>query len=160
MTTPRETPLENPYSQSGCFFCGQDNPVGLKLRFARVEGKEELVCRWRPDRRYLGLGRVLHGGIQCGLFDEIMGWTAHHFSQGPGVTQEVSVRYLAPLFIDRPLELRCRVVERKERRIFMEAEIRDHQGRVCSRARGSYALMDPERFARLVQDQPEPPPAE
>jgi hypothetical protein len=34
------------------------------------------------------LGRILHGGIQSGLFDEIMGWTAMHVTKQVGVTRD------------------------------------------------------------------------
>ncbi len=146
-----ETPLENPFSGAGCFFCGQQNPAGTRLRFSRVEGeRRQLVARWTPDQRYRGLGRVLHGGIQSGLFDEIMGWTAHHFSQGPGVTAEIHVKYLGPLYIGDPLELRCWVTESHRRKVHLAATITDHHGRVCAEAHGVYVMMNPERFHQLV----------
>lgn len=146
-----ETPLQSTYSGSGCFFCGPDNPAGTQLKFFRVEGeRRELVTRWTPDERYRGLGQVLHGGIQSGMFDEIMGWTAHHFSQGPGVTAEIHVKYLGPLYIGQPLELRCWVTDSDERKFHLAAAITNHEGKVCAQAEGVYVMMDPERFRGLV----------
>lgn len=150
-TSDLEVPLQSPYSQDGCFFCGKANPHGAQLEFSLAgNGEREVLCRWVPDRRFLGLGRVLHGGIQGGMFDEIMGWSAHHFSGNPGVTVELEVRYLAPLYIGNPLEMRCRVLEMDQRRVRMEAWISDHEGKVCARAQGSYAPMEEKKFFALV----------
>lgn len=146
-----ETPIEGTYSGTGCFFCGKDNPAGAQLEFARVDGSDqELVSRWVPDKRFRGLGRVLHGGIQSGVFDEIMGWTAHHFCGRPGVTAELRVRYLGPLYIGEPLELRCRVAEADDKKMRLEARILNPEGKVCAEAKGVYVMMAEERFLALV----------
>lgn len=149
--TNGETPLSNPYSEAGCFFCGPENPAGPHLRFFRVEGERfELVARWTPDERYRGLGQVLHGGIQAGMLDEIMGWTAHQFSEGPGVTAEMRIKYLGPLYIGNPLELRCWVEEADERKVHLHGVINDHENKLCAEAFGVYVMMSPERFTSLV----------
>jgi|Deesub1362A_J573_1020465.scaffolds.fasta_scaffold10336_1 acyl-coenzyme A thioesterase PaaI-like protein len=144
-------PLNNPYSDQGCFFCGPANPIGLKLRFFEASTEPpELMCRWTPGEHYRGLGRVLHGGLQCGLFDEIMGWTTHHFTGQSAVTGEINVRFHGPIYIGSPLELRCRITGREGRRVYLAAEIRNHQGRECSTAQGYYVLVPAERFAQIV----------
>jgi acyl-coenzyme A thioesterase PaaI-like protein len=151
-----ETPLANPYSRNECFFCGPDNPSGLRLEFLRVESEPpELLCRWTPPQRFNGLGRILHGGIQSGLFDEIMGWTAHQFTGQPSVTGELHIEFLGPIYVGEPLEVRCRLVEVQGRHVRLSAEIRGPQGRLGSRALGTYVMVSPKRFADLTQA-PEP----
>ncbi len=143
--------ITNQYSQGGCFFCGATNPVGLRLTFlVREPDTREVICRWEPPLVYAGFGRILHGGIQSGIFDEIMGWTAMHVTGKVGVTSSLDVRFLTPLFVEQQIEARCRVSRIEGSRIHLSAEITDENGVVCTEAEGAYALMDPAQFERLV----------
>jgi acyl-coenzyme A thioesterase PaaI-like protein len=144
--------IENPYESDGtCFFCGSRNPVGLKLAFYETESEpKELVCKWVPSVVYKGFGRVLHGGIQSGLFDEIMGWTALHITHKVGVTASLNVEFLEPLYIEQEIEVRCRVGSLNGSRLNLVAEIKNAAGAVCSRANGTYVLMEHDRFNVLV----------
>lgn len=145
--------IENPYSGGGCFFCGPANPIGLKLRFYETDDEpKELVCRWQPDKLYRGLGSVLHGGIQCGLFDEIMGWTTHYLMGESAVTGELHTKFLKPVRLTQEIEVRCHIDEIKGREVWLEAEIKDSAGQVCTKARGSYILISQERFEAIMGD--------
>lgn len=150
----RLTPLDNDYPGNMCFFCGQANPVGLRLRFLRTaDDPPEVVCRHTPDRRHSGLGSLLHGGISSGMLDEIMGWTAHGVLRRAAVTAELRVEFLGPLYVGRPLEARCRVAGVEGRRVLLEASITDHQGLVAVRGTGVYVQISPERFAAVTGGQ-------
>ena len=143
--------LPSLYGAGECFFCGPNNPIGLKLTFYETETEpKEVVCRWTPARVFKGLGKVLHGGIQSGLFDEIMGWTALHRTNEIGVTSNIEVRFLKPLFVDQEIEVRCRVASRDGAKINLAAEIKNSAGNVCTRATGTYVLMSREKFDKLV----------
>ncbi len=145
--------IPNPYGREGCFFCGPTNPVGLKLNFYETDGQpHELVCTWVPTPVFKGFGRVLHGGIQSGLFDEIMGWTAFHLTKKVGLTGQLNVRFLKPLFIEQEIEVRCRIESHKGSRVSLTAEIKDSRGEICTTATGTYVLMEPEKFTELVGD--------
>ena len=139
--------LPNPYRNGECFFCGHANPIGLKLEFYETENEpNELLCKWRPSNLFTGFGKILHGGIQSGLFDEIMGWTTLHFTRQAGVTSNLNVEFLKPLYVGQEIEVRCRVVSTEGSRIGLAAEILNGDGQVCSQATGTYILMEPERF--------------
>ncbi|TMJ13562.1 MAG: PaaI family thioesterase, partial [Bacillati bacterium ANGP1] len=43
----------------GCFACGQDNPIGLRLRFT-TEG-DAVRAEFTPGVQYQGYDGVLHG---------------------------------------------------------------------------------------------------
>jgi uncharacterized protein (TIGR00369 family) len=144
-------PLQNPYPGGGCFFCGPKNPIGLKLDFFITDGEpQELVCRWQPGQHYRGLGDVLHGGIQCGLFDEIMGWTTHFLIGPSAVTGELKANFLKPVRLGQEIEVRCRIAEIKGREVWLEAEIKNSDGQVCTKARGSYVQISEERFNAIM----------
>jgi len=145
--------LPSVYGAGECFFCGPNNPIGLKLTFFETETEpKELVCRWTPTRVFKGLGKVLHGGIQGGLFDEIMGWTAMHRTNEIGVTSNIEIRFLKPLFVDQEIEVRCRVDSRDGAKINLGAEIKNSAGDVCTKATGTYVLMSREKFEKLVDE--------
>lgn len=143
--------LDNPYSEGGCFFCSPSNPVGLKLIFQETETEpNELVCRWFAAPPYKGLGRIVHGGIQSGLFDEIMGWTTHYLTRQVGVTSALTVQFLKPLYIEQEIEVRCRIASREGSRVNLAAEIKNSRGDICTTAVGTYVVMDREKFDRAV----------
>lgn len=50
-------------STNRCFGCGQENPIGLKLRFRREGDKVE--AEFIPSDLYEGYLGYLHGGIMC-----------------------------------------------------------------------------------------------
>ena len=146
--------LVNPYRESGCFFCGPANPQGLRLTFQETETEpNELVCRWVPSPVYQGFGTVLHGGIQSGLFDEIMGWTTMHLTHEVAVTASLEVKFVKPLHVDQPIEVRCRIASRKGARVNLAAEIKNSEGWICTTATGTYVILDPERFKRAVLEE-------
>lgn len=148
---PALVPLQNPYSGEGCFFCGTDNPIGLQLKFCLDPGPPaELVCRWLARPAYRGLGKVLHGGIQSGMFDEIMGWTAHRLLGQAAVTTSLQISFHKPVTVEQELEVRCRLAGQEGPVVHLAAELRDASGRVCAAATGTYHQMSYERFRALM----------
>jgi acyl-CoA thioesterase FadM len=110
-----------------CFGCGALNERGLQIK-SHWEG-DELVCRWRPPPHYIGHPGVVYGGAIASVVDCHAIWTAMAtYCRAEGialdaaasppvfVTGRLTVDYLRPAAIDRPLELRARVVDRSERR--------------------------------------------
>ncbi|MBI5569406.1 MAG: PaaI family thioesterase [Desulfomonile tiedjei] len=146
--------LVNPYRDGGCFFCGSANLQGLRLTFQETETEpNELVCRWVPSPVYKGFGTVLHGGIQSGLFDEIMGWTTLHLTREVAVTASLDVKFVRPLHVDQQIEVRCRIESRNGARVNLAAEIKNSKGEICTTATGTYVIMTRERFKRAVGEE-------
>ena len=144
--------IDNPYRSSACFFCGPNNPAGLQLTFQETETEpNELVCVWFPPATYKSFGSILHGGIQSGLFDEIMGWTTLHITKKVALTSGIQVEFLKPLYVEQQIEVRCRIESRNGSRINLSAEIKNSRQEICSKATGTYVLMDPEKFRLAVQ---------
>jgi len=66
--------IDLPEGYGLCFGCGQDNPIGLKMKFA-PDGKG-VSAIFNPDARYQGWPGYLHGGIVACLLDEAMSHAA------------------------------------------------------------------------------------
>lgn len=145
--------LPNNYPGQECFFCGAKNPIGLKLKFFINEATGELTTDFLPPRAFAGLGNILHGGIQAGLFDEIMGWATHSLTGEPGVTADLRLQFLKPVYLEAPLQVFCRIISREGDRISLAAEIRQPGGTVCTKAVGTYHLLSKENFDRLAYGQ-------
>ena len=58
---PKNLPAINSKSLNQCFACGQDNPIGLKLKFS-WDGKTARA-EFTPTELHQGWQGVLHGGI-------------------------------------------------------------------------------------------------
>lgn len=142
--------IANTYPDQECLFCGKRNPIGLKLRFYMDEETEEVSTEYLPAKPFAGLGNILHGGIQTGLFDEIMGWTAHSLTGEMGVTSELNVKLLKPVYLGRRIKVFCRLISRNGHRVHLDAKIEISDGTVCSEATGTYYLLPQDRFNKLI----------
>jgi uncharacterized protein (TIGR00369 family) len=131
-----------------CFGCGQDNHRGLRMVF-RLEG-DEVVSEWTPATEFGGYGRVLHGGITATILDEAFGWALYRMRDQFGLTLDMSVRYLGMLRVGKLLTVRARIVEEDEKTAVMEAEIRDHEGRLAASGRGSMRFISRRLASRLM----------
>jgi acyl-CoA thioesterase FadM len=66
--------------------------------------------------------------------------------QEPAFTGELTVRYLAPVPVEEPLEMRARLDGRERRKIFISADCRAGDA-VVATCRAIYIAVDPTRFA-------------
>ena len=142
--------IPNQYLDQECIFCGEKNPIGLKLKFYLEEATGEVSTEYLPAQPFVGMGRILHGGIQAGLFDEIMGWTAHHLTGEMGVTSELTVKYKKPVYLGKKIFVACQISLRQDPRVLLEAKIETADGTVCSTATGTYFLLPEDKFRKIV----------
>ena len=140
----------NQYPDQECLFCGEKNPIGLKLKFYLDEETEEVSTEYIPSKPFAGLGNILHGGIQTGLFDEIMGWTTHNLTGEMGVTSELKVKLLKPVYLGRRIKVCCRLSSRNGPKVHLDARIEIPDGTVCSVATGIYFLLPQDKFQKII----------
>jgi len=114
-----------------CFVCGQENPVGLKLRFQQGEGTAETTVVF-PS--YLqGWQDTVHGGALATVLDEVMVQAA----MGSGitcVTAEITVSFKKPAATGLPYVASGKILEARGRLLAAEGELRDGAGVVYARA--------------------------
>lgn len=139
----------NPYEDLegyNCFGCSPKNELGLRMEF--VEEEDLVTCTWEPEAHFAGYKRVLHGGIQATLLDEIASWCVQVKLKTAGVTANLDLRYKKPLFVDEgALTLKARI-EKVERRIaHVHTELLNPAGEVCCTGIVKYFTY-PEEIAR------------
>ena len=123
-----------------CFGCAPDNEHGLRLEF--FEDGDDVVATWKPEPCYQGWLDTLHGGIQSTLMDELAGWVVFRKLQTAGVTSRLDARFLKSISTNEPfLTIRGRIKERKRAAVFIETEIYDSKGELCTRADIVYFAM-------------------
>ena len=121
--------------ENGCFACSPHNTHGLQMRFIQTE-EHTVEARYTVPRHMEGGSRVVHGGIQAVLLDEVMGAAVQRGFQEEGdfVTAEMSLRYRRPANVEQELLLRAELKRSEGRDYFVEGEILDSSGEVLTRA--------------------------
>ena len=132
--------IKNPWLHKpgyNCIGCSPDNPMGLHLVF--WEDGEDVVSRWTPTADYQGWIDTLHGGVQSLLLDEVAGWVVTRKLQTTGVTSKMEVQYVKPISTyDSLLTIRARISRQMRNVAFIEGEIYNAHGEVCTKATLTY----------------------
>lgn len=131
-------------------FSGHSSPWGVDLHVHRrgdeIEGTVTL------GSAHEGAPGRSHGGIVAGLFDDVFGFVLDVIQQ-QAFTGELTIRYVAPTPLHRPLLCRGRLRERVGRKIWIEGEMIDpaQDDALIIRAEGLFIAVDPDvvRTARL-----------
>ena len=135
----------NPTNQ--CFGCGGANASGMKLPFEQDNVNRRIMGRFVLGERYQGGGGFAHGGIIALLLDEAMGKVCR-FRDVHAVTAELTVEYLKPVPLGKPLRVESREFSVRGRRHINTAEILDARGQVLARGRGTFIAVNPEHMFR------------
>ena len=134
-----------------CFACGPDNPDGMHLKFTYDEERDCFVCRFRLGKRYTGPPGHCHGGIIATILDEAMG-KVNKLRHVIALTSQITVDYLKPVPLNKPLRVESREVEVDGRRHINMAEILNQKGDVLARSKGLFIAIDPKKmFAKFVE---------
>jgi uncharacterized protein (TIGR00369 family) len=134
-----------------CFACGKNNPDGMRLRFTYDPARNGYVCRFRLDKRYTGPPGHCHGGIIATVLDEAMG-KVNKLRHVVALTSEITINYLKPVPLNKPLRVESRELKVKGRRHINTAEILNQKGEVLARGRGLFIAIDPHKmFAKFVE---------
>ena len=144
--TPQHTPTKN-----YCFACGPDNPEGMHLQFTLDEERRTFVCNFTLPKRYTGPPGHCHGGIIATILDDAMG-KANKLRNVVAVTKEMTIEYLKPVPLEKPLRVEGKEVSVHGRQHINAAEILNAEGEVLARGRGVFVAIDPEKmFGKFVE---------
>lgn len=144
--------IQNPFPDGNCFFCGKNNEFGLQLKFYWDECKQEVYCEYLPAKKFVGQGNILHGAIQMGLLDEIMGWSSYAFTKEMAVTSTIDIKFVRPTYVNgKKISVSCKVTSQEGPKIKMDAKLLDMNGVVCTTAKGVYHIVSLEKYSDLIQ---------
>ena len=134
--------------QNACFGCGPANPKGLHVR--SFPKGDHVTAEWTPESHHEAFPGVLNGGIIGALLDCHSNWTAAWYIMNFNkeahppctVTADYAIKLLRPTPSKEKLELLARVVEIKNDRATIEAEL-SGGGKVCATCRGLFVAVKP-----------------
>src|ERR1700693_6270563 len=145
---------DTPYmkmQKNNCFACGQNNPDGMRLKFALDEARQTFVCKFRLSKRYTGPPGHCHGGIIATILDDAMG-KVNKLRHVIALTKEMTVEYLKPVPLHKPLRVEGREIKVKGRSHINAAEILNENNEVLARSGGIFIAIDPKKmFAKHVE---------
>ncbi|KXJ98640.1 MAG: phenylacetic acid degradation-related protein [Acidobacteria bacterium OLB17] len=139
--------VQQEYSpKSICFGCGPANDKGLRIN--SFPDGDELVAEFHAKPEHQAFPGMLNGGIIGTLLDCHSNWTAAYFMMKRDgkdrpdctVTADFHVKLLRPTPFDATIYLRARVVESKEDRATIEAELTANN-KVCATCRGTFVAV-------------------
>lgn len=117
---PRVT-LNTDLNEGLCFGCGDNNPIGLKLKFTK-DG-DTLRTEFTPDKAHQGWPGLLHGGILGCLLDEAMSNVAYA-TGNTCLTASITIRLKQPVKVEAPLVITAWITRQRKKLI-------ETSGRVC-----------------------------
>jgi uncharacterized protein (TIGR00369 family) len=142
-----ELSLQQRYSPNSiCFGCGPANERGLRIN-SYPEG-DEVVAEFHAQPHHQAFPGMLNGGIIGALLDCHSNWTAAYFlmkrdgKDAPDctVTADFHVKLLRPTPSGETIHLKAHVVESREDRATVEAEL-IAGGKVCATCRGTFVAV-------------------
>jgi len=114
-----------------CFACGEQNPIGLKLKFRWVG--DDYVTDFTARPEYAGWAGIVHGGLLATVLDEVMArliWEKGH----QAITAKLQVRFHEPLKIGETVTVAGRIIRTAGRGVKTRAEARRSDGTVVAEA--------------------------
>ena len=133
-----------------CSGCGQSNPIGLKLRFY-LEDDNQVVTEFTPTKWHTGWENVTHGGIICAILDETMGWMVINVLKVMSVTKEYKVSFKRPIFVEKQITVKSRLISDDKKEIKLLAEIMNDNGDICVTAEAIYVVLNEDKMKKILQ---------
>ena len=126
------------YTSGYCFACGQNNPIGLKLKFL-YEG-EGVKSEFLPQRVHEGWHGFVHGGILYTILDEANAYAIlrHGLDCVTGVS-ETKFRHPAP--IGEPIQISSQVITRTHRAARAKAVLTLKDGTVIAETNSLFYIV-------------------
>jgi uncharacterized protein (TIGR00369 family) len=126
---------------SMCFCCGRENPDGLGLDLS-YDG-EEVRTTVSFAKRYQGYRDIVHGGLLSTVLDEAMVTLVIKMGH-LAATAELNVRFLEPLRVGEPIEVRAWLLERRGRVFRVAAEATRGDGTEVARGESTCVAIGPD----------------
>ena len=104
-----------------CFACGQNNPIGLKLK--PVYDGEKVRAKFTPGELHQGWENVTHGGILYTLLDEVTAYAILCNGIDFGVTTRSQVRFRHVAPTGEPIQISAWITKSTKRLVETRGEL-------------------------------------
>ena len=144
---PTREQIRQPNS-SGCFICGLNNPIGLKIVFHEDRENRQVCAELTIPETYRSYPGVVHGGIVATILDETSGRaliTHTGDTEAFFVTAKMEVRYRQATPTNTPLIAVGWVERAGENRAKVKGEMRLQDGTVLASCE-SLIVRPPDEF--------------
>ena len=121
-----------------CFACGEDNPIGLKIRFA-MEG-DRCTGRFTANENHVGYENTVHGGIIYAALDDVMA-NVLYLQDTKAHTAKCEIRYRKALEVGVPVNLTGWIENRRRRLVVLKGEARLDDSTLIADAEASFMLV-------------------
>ena len=132
------------YTSGYCFACGQNNPIGLKLKFL-YEG-EGVKGEFLPQRIHEGWHGYVHGGILYTLLDEANAYAILRYGLDCVTgTSETKFRHPAP--VGEPIQISAKVITKTHRAARAKAVLTLKDGTIIAETTSLFYIVGKTRTA-------------
>ena len=129
-------------SPTMCFACGQENPIGLKLKFKKQD--DVVTTEFTPHKLLQGWAGFVHGGIIGCLLDEAMSYAAY-LNGISCITAKMQVRLRRLVLVDEPLVIAGAITKRTRRLVETRADISLKDGTPVAEGTATMFIVDTKR---------------
>lgn len=142
--------LELPHTRS-CFVCGEENPLGLKLRFSADGGV--VMATFTPRPEHIGFQNVTHGGVLATVLDEIMVWACAVSTRRFAYCAELTTRFHRPTRPGLNLNVTAELTSNRRNRIFeAQGAVHDPDGNLVAEGSGKYLPIKNGQVPTMLRD--------
>lgn len=125
---------------SMCFCCGANNRDGLGLEFS-FNGRE-LTTTVSFPKKFQGYRDIVHGGLLSTVLDEVMVTLLIRMGH-LAATAELNVRFLEPVGVEEPVEVRAWLLESRGKVFRVAAAAVRADGTEVARAESTCVAVSP-----------------
>jgi len=135
-----ENRLKKVAADSGCFICGERNPIGFKAAISVDQDQATSWTRVRLTADFQGWQDVIHGGVLAALLDEVCIYACRTRAD-QCVTAELQVRFRKPVPVGSEVEVFGQLVN-CERKIWQAAAQLKIDGTLFAEAQAKVYILD------------------
>lgn len=120
-----------------CFGCGNNNPIGLHLKFTEIPKGVRTI--FVPEPKHEGYKDITHGGIISALLDEALAWACKRYKKI--ITVSLEIKFCRPIRTGKPVFIEAKITKNSKRYIYGIAKALTPDGKLLAQAKGKLAIL-------------------
>lgn len=133
-----------------CFGCGEENPIGAKLNFFKIS-EDSVKSNFLVPDTWPGWGKIVHGGLQTVLLDEVSAWVIVALLNEQGLTIKAQIEFYKPLYIEEEVEIIGKVEKIDERDITIISVLKNKNGETCTKGTFVYRKVAMDKIKKIAK---------